>query len=125
MLRTGRVRAVVLAGALAVSMAAGACGGDSDTSGAAEPAADGGGAMTLTIKDFAFSPTELKVPKGTVVKVTNSDDAAHTATADDKSFDTGDLGKGDSKEITLAKEGEITFHCTIHDYMKGVIQVTA
>lgn len=100
-----------------------ACGGDSDP----EPAAGGGGgdSMTLNIKDFAFSPNPLEVPKGTVVKVVNDDDAAHTATADDKSFDTGELGKGDSKDITLSKEGEIAFHCTIHDYMKGVIQVTA
>lgn len=81
--------------------------------------------MTLTIKDFAFSPEPLKVPKGTVVKVTNEDDAAHTATADDgTAFDTGSLGQGDSKEITLSKVGEFPYHCSIHDYMKGVIQVT-
>jgi len=110
---------------VAMSFFVAACGGDSDS---AEPAADGdagGGGMTLTIKDFAFSPQPLEVKKGTVVKVVNEDDAAHTATADDKSFDTGDLGKGDSKEITLSKEGEIAFVCSIHDYMKGVIQVTA
>lgn len=80
--------------------------------------------MSLTIKDFAFAPQPLEVPKGTVVKVTNSDDAAHTATADKGTFDTGSLDKGQSKEITLSETGEIAFHCNIHDYMRGVIRVT-
>ncbi len=113
----------MLAAVLGISLLAGACGGDSDS----KPAASGGGggAVTLNIKDFAFSPNPIEVPKGTIVKVVNDDDAAHTATADDKSFDTGELGKGDSKDITLSEEGEIAFHCAIHDYMKGVIQVTA
>lgn len=114
----------MLAAVLGISFLAGACGGDSDSKPAAS-SGGGGGAMTINIKDFAFSPNPIEVPKGTVVKVVNDDDAAHTATADDKSFDTGELGKGDSKDITLSKEGEIAYHCAIHDYMKGVIQVTA
>jgi plastocyanin len=116
-----RVRAAALAGVLTVSFLAAGCGGDGE-----EPAASAGSdAMTLTIKDFAFSPEPLRVPKGTVVRVVNEDDAAHTATADDTSFDTGDLAQGASKDITLSKEGDVTYHCTIHDYMKGVIRVTA
>lgn len=82
--------------------------------------------MVLTIKDFAFTPEPLVVTEeGTVVKVTNRDDAAHTATADDESFDTGTLDKGASTEITLSEAGEIAYHCTIHDYMRGVIRVGA
>ena len=120
---TSRVRAVALAAVLGASFVVSACGSDSD----ADPAATGTGsiATNLTIKDFAFSPQPLEVPMGTVVKVVNEDDAPHTATADDTSFDTGDLGWGESKDITLSAEGEITFHCDIHDYMKGVIRVTA
>ena len=117
-------RAFALATAVGLSIVAGACGGDSDTKATATAAETGeGGGMVLTIKDFAFKPAPLVVPKGTKVKVTNSDDAPHTATADDKSFDTGTLDKGASKEITLPNAGEIAYHCTIHDYMQGVIQV--
>lgn len=120
-----RARRLVLGAALSLAVVAGACGGDSDTAGTATPAGPGGGGMTLTIKDFTFSPEPLKVPKGAVVKVTNEDDAAHTVTADDgRAFDTGSLGQGDSKEITLSEAGEFPYHCSIHDYMKGVIQVT-
>ena len=120
-----RARAGAVAAAIGLSLVAGACGGDSDgstTAAAATPAGDG---KSLTIKDFAFSPQPLEVPRGTVVKVTNDDDAAHTATADDRAFDTGTLAQGESKEITLSTAGDIAFHCNIHDYMKGVIRVTS
>lgn len=118
-----RARRLAMACALGVSVLAAACGGDSDgDTEAAAPASDG---LALAIKDFAFSPEPLEVPKGTVVTVTNEDDAAHTATADGGEFDTGNLGQGDSKEITLSEAGEFAYHCEIHDYMKGVIRVTA
>ena len=126
-----RSRSVVLVGVLGLTVVAGACGGDSDTAAKPAAAATGGGTATamkggnaITIKNFAFSPQPIVVPKGTVVKVTNSDDAAHTATADKGAFDTGTLAPGASKEITLSTAGEIAFHCNIHDYMRGVIQVT-
>ena len=121
-----RRRTFILASAVGVSALVGACGGDSDPEAttAATDAAQGGG-MVLTIKDFAFKPEPLVVPKGTKVKVVNEDDAAHTATADDKSFDTGTLGKGASKEITVSEAGELAYHCAIHDYMRGVIRVSA
>ncbi|HEX2701440.1 MAG TPA: cupredoxin domain-containing protein [Acidimicrobiales bacterium] len=123
-----RARAAALAGILGLSVLA-ACGGDSDAgndAGTAGPAAASSGrTQTLTIKDFRFGPQPLEVSKGTVVTVMNEDDAAHTATADDHSFDTGELAEGESKEITLATEGDVAFHCHIHDYMTGVIRVTA
>lgn len=87
--------------------------------------AAGTGGGSITIRDFAFQPESLVVPVGTVVMVTNEDGAAHTATADDKSFDTGSLDKGASKEITLSKKGEMAYFCSIHDYMRGVIRVGA
>lgn len=110
-------RAAALA-ALGVTVLAGACGSGSD----GEPAAASGGDV-LTIENFAFSPEPLTVPVGTVVRVVNTDDAPHTATADDMSFDTGQLGKDESKEITLSTAGEFAYQCDIHDYMRGVIRV--
>lgn len=139
--RRSRGRALAVCAAIGLSAVAGACGGDSDSDGgtgasagggmsdAASAGMDGGmgggGGKVLTIKDFAFSPEPLTVAKGTVVKVVNEDDAAHTATAKDDSFDTGDLAKGESKEITLSEAGELAYQCDIHDYMQGVIRVSA
>ena len=119
-----RARAGAVAAAIGLSLVAGACGGDSDTTTSTAAAAPAGGGKSLTIKNFAFSPQPFEVPKGTVVRVTNNDDAAHTATADGGVFDTGSLAQGESKEITLSETGDIAFHCNIHDYMKGVIRVT-
>ena len=117
-------RRTALATALAavgLTLAAGACGGSSD---GGDAAADGDGRPTvLTIEDFAFRPEPLVVPAGTVVRVVNQDDAAHTATADDGSFDTGELAKGGTAEVRLAEGGEVAYHCAIHDYMRGVIRV--
>lgn len=112
--------------ALGLTAVAGACGSDSDGDSAAAGAGGataGGRGNVLTIKDFAFSPEPLSVPVGTVVKVVNEDDAPHTATADDMSFDTGELARGESAEITLSAAGEFSYQCDIHDYMRGVIRV--
>ena len=115
--RTAARRAAAVA-VLGLAVVAGACGSDSD----ADQGAAAGGDV-LTIENFSFSPEPLTVPVGTVVRVVNKDDAPHTATADDMSFDTGELGKGESGEITLSTAGEFAYQCDIHDYMRGVIRV--
>lgn len=87
-----------------------------------------GGAMmeneaSVTIANFAFAPKTLTIKKGTKVTWTNQDSAPHTATADDGSFDTGTLQKGDSKSITFEKAGTFAYHCTVHPNMKASITV--
>lgn len=115
-------RTLAVCAVLGLSGIAGACGGDSDSDTAGASAEEG--ADVLTIEDFAYSPEPLVVDKGTVVRVVNKDDAAHTVTADDGSFDTGELGEGESKELTVDGTGELSYHCEIHDYMQGVIRVS-
>lgn len=125
---TGRAR-------LAAVLAAG-CGGENtstrttmsstaaDTTTAASSA---GGAAESTdkidISDFKFDPETVTVKAGTEVTWTNSDDAAHTATADDSSFDTGDMDKGDSASVTFDKPGTFTYYCRFHAFMKATVEV--
>jgi len=78
---------------------------------------------SITIANFQFSPEPLVVKTGTTVKVTNDDGTAHTVTAADKSFDTGDLDGGATATITLAKAGTYKYFCDIHNYMTGTIEV--
>lgn len=120
-----RARALAAMAALGLSVVAGACGSGGNGGESADPPAAGGAdnAKVITIEDFAFKPEPLTVAKGTVVRVVNRDDAPHTATADDDSFDTGELAEGDAAEITLSEPGEVAYHCNIHDYMRGVIRV--
>ncbi len=59
----------------------------------------------VDIADFKFGPETIEVATGTKVTWTNSDTAPHTATADDSSFDTGDLDKGDEADHHLQRDG--------------------
>lgn len=87
----------------------------------AAPARPAGTAVE--IKDFAFAPTPLVAKAGSAITVTNGDGTAHTLTADDKSFDTGNLDGGAHATLTLGGPGTYTYHCEIHNYMTGKIEV--
>lgn len=79
---------------------------------------------TVAIKDFKFVPAVITVKAGTVVTWTNSDDVEHSATGDDKSFDSRLFGKGKTYSYTFTKAGTYEYHCTLHQYMKGTVIVT-
>lgn len=114
---------LLVAAAVSATLAFGACGGDSDT--VAEPAA-GNGPAAVTIMNFQFTPSTVEVRVGDEVTVTNNDtavQAAHTLTADDRSFDTGNLAPDATATLTLEKAGTFTYRCELHSYMKGTIQV--
>ena len=78
---------------------------------------------SVEIVEFEFDPEEITVPAGTTVTFTNQDKAAHTATADDSSFDTEELGKGDSAEETFDEPGTYSYYCRFHVFMKGSVVV--
>jgi plastocyanin len=105
--------------AFTVAALAGCGGGGSSTASApAAPSSQSG--STITISDFKFVPGTLTVRHGARIKVTNSDGAAHTLTADDgHSFDSGTVASGDSATISVAQAGRFSYHCTIHPFMKG------
>ncbi|MGH3538268.1 MAG: cupredoxin domain-containing protein [Pseudonocardiaceae bacterium] len=102
------------------------CGG-----GAGSPAGGGGGPAatpsapdTIVIKNFTFMPASLTVAPGTKITVINQDQAPHTVTADDKSFDSRTISGGQRGEITApTKPGSYPYICTIHQYMKGTLIV--
>jgi plastocyanin len=77
----------------------------------------------VEIADYKYAPAVIQVDAGTKVTFTNSDDTKHTATADDSSFDTGDLDQGDSKTITFDQPGEFTYYCRYHPFMKATVEV--
>jgi plastocyanin len=115
----GRVRAGVVALCVAGALiGVGAVG----VGGAATPAAKA--KATITIDDFAFKPTPLKVKAGAKVTVKNDDSATHTLTADKGAFDAGKIESGDSGSVVVKKPGTYKYHCEIHDFMKGTITAT-
>jgi plastocyanin len=77
----------------------------------------------VSIANFKFDPAEISIAAGDTVTFTNADGAPHTATADDKSFDTGRLNKGASASLTFGTAGDYAYHCMFHPNMKAVVHV--
>lgn len=75
----------------------------------------------VIISNFAYSPESITVKAGETVTWVNQDSAPHSATADNESFDTGTLQKGQSKAVTFAKAGTFSYHCTVHPTMKASV----
>lgn len=122
--RTRSARVLALPILLVVGLGA-ACGSDENAPAAAPAATPGGGGGTITIDDFAFAPETVNASVGDTLTVKNADSVVHTATADDDGgFDTGDIAAGKTATIELDEAGTFSYHCDIHDYMKGTIEVT-
>jgi len=112
-----------------IALLAAACGtastpGASPTATQAPSNPASGGTQEVKIANFTFNPPSLTISVGTTVKWTNEDSAQHTATADDGSFDSGQLSKGQSFTFTFTKEGTFTYICADHANMKATIIVT-
>ena len=131
---------VVVAGVIALGLTA--CGSSSKAATTASTAAPPpdvpstvtststtSGAQTATttsiaIQGFSFKPSPARAKVGDTITVSNSDGTDHTLTADDGSFDTGRFSSG-SRTITLAKAGSFAYHCAVHNFMTGIIQVSS
>ena len=77
----------------------------------------------VTIKGFKFAPAKITIKAGDSVTFVNTDDAPHTATADNGSFDTGRLGKGVKSKLKFETAGTYSYFCAVHPMMKGSITV--
>src|SRR5258708_4539963 len=77
----------------------------------------------VMIHNFAFVTETLTVKAGDKVTWTNQDAVAHSATADNGTFDTGVLQNEQSGSVTFTKVGVYTYHCVVHSSMHGTIIV--
>lgn len=58
------------------------------------------------------------------ITVVNEDRSTHTVTAQDKTFDTGDIPAGHTATFTApAQPGSYPYICTLHQYMHGTLVV--
>jgi plastocyanin len=80
---------------------------------------------TVVIDAFAYVPATVTVQVGDTVTWRNDDSVAHTATADDGSFDTGALATGESGAETFQAAGTFDYHCSIHPQITGTVVVEA
>ena len=118
------MRARKLLNAVAVSLAVfllPACGGgEEEQAGEASMTA---ATAEVEIADFEYVPETITVAAGDEVTWTNADDAPHTATAEEGSFDTGDLDRAEEGRVTFDAPGTYSYYCRFHAFMKGTVEV--
>jgi plastocyanin len=76
----------------------------------------------VAISGFSFSPRTVTVNVGDSVTWTNSDAQTHTATSG-TAWNTGDIGNGESKSVTMRRSGTFDYICAIHPTMTGRVVV--
>ena len=84
--------------------------------------------VAVSINDFIFNPTLIKIKKGTKVTWTNEGNIGHTVTSSESSPMGGLaselLANGQSYSFTFDTAGTYTYYCSPHPYMKGTVEVT-
>jgi plastocyanin len=127
----------LLLAVVAIALVAAGCGSKKSSSSstpASTPAAttaapaSGGSTVQVSMKNIAFNPGTVTVPKGGTVVWTNDDSVNHDVTKSsgpgpDFKSGTGNLGGGDTYKQTFNTPGTIEYKCTIHPGMDGKIVV--
>ena len=86
-------------------------------------AASSAAAAGISIANFAFSPLELMVARGTRVTWTNNDAAPHGLAHKDGAPGTGVLLPGETVSRVYDAAGTYEYVCAVHPYMTGRVVV--
>jgi plastocyanin len=78
---------------------------------------------TVIVAGMKFEPESLTVKRGDKVVWVNRDFFPHTATAVDRSFDSGEIGTNAAWTYVANKAGTFSYVCTLHPAMKATLTV--
>lgn len=70
--------------------------------------------VTVDIVDSDYRPGSATIGSGETVTWTHSGDQPHTVTADDGTFDSGELAPGDTFSMRFDSPGTYRYYCTFH-----------
>lgn len=79
--------------------------------------------VTITIRGMAFDPPVAEAPLGSTIVWKNEDIVEHTATAEDKTFDSGRIASQRTWSYSATKAGNFPYACTLHPTMKGTLVI--
>jgi plastocyanin len=101
--------------------------GSTESSGSA--AAGQASSATVQVVDNAFQPKQVEMDAGGTVVWQQTGELPHTVTADDGSFDSGEMGQGDTFSHTFPAPGTYPYYCEFHGApggqgMSGVVVVS-
>jgi plastocyanin len=78
---------------------------------------------TVVLRGMDYLPATLTVNVGDTVVWKNEDVVPHTATARNKSFDSGNIAPGGSWSYVANKKGTYFYYCVYHPNTKGKLVV--
>src|SRR5688572_6152345 len=70
--------------------------------------------VTVGAYDNRFEPRTINVQPGTTVRWVNQGQHAHTVSAHNRSWDSGDIAPGQSYSATFKRPGTYTYFCSHH-----------
>lgn len=73
------------------------------------------------MKNSTFTPSLMTLTAGKPVAWINDDNLVHRVTADDGSFDSGDIQPGATFSQTFNVPGTFPYHCKYHKGMTGTV----
>ncbi|MFD2416840.1 cupredoxin domain-containing protein [Amycolatopsis pigmentata] len=81
---------------------------------------------SVSIKDFAFGPSEATVRVGATVTWKNADQDPHTVTSTGNAgpLRSPTLAQGETYSYTFTRPGRYDYLCTIHPFMTATVTVT-
>lgn len=77
----------------------------------------------LEIKNLQFVPAEINVSVGDTIRWVNSDIVPHTATANDKSWNSNLIAAGQAWEMVVERDTFVSYFCEYHPGMKAAIKI--
>ena len=87
------------------------------------PAGARAATVPVNLEFQAFAPQAVDVLPGDTVEWSNGSVRRHTVTANDGSFDSGDLFEGGTFSRQFDAAGAYPYHCTVHLGMNGEVDV--
>lgn len=88
-----------------------------------EGAAASGQRITVEIQKFKFAPKMPVVKPGDVIVWINKDIVAHTATADDGSWDSDLIEPGGEWQMVVKADTSRSYFCQFHPSMKAKLEI--
>jgi plastocyanin len=121
-------RSLVIFG-LALALLAAGCGSSGGGSTASTSSSASNGPVTkVSMKNIQFNPKTVTVNVGASVEWVNDDSVSHDVTKDTGpgprfSSGSGNLRGGDTYKVTFNAPGTVSYECTVHPGMTGMIIV--